>query len=291
MKKTVSCLQRISVCAVLALASLFFVPDHGYGGDTGWGSCSCGHTIQGGEEACRRHLCKEHGQYCSSGGSSSGRSSSGGRVRSSPGRDAGRERALQLEKQKKIERERKEREAAKQRKFDAGKQAILKQMKGGMKALGLKGRGGFKEMDFKAYHKRESERRDVLKTLKRQVGAGKVPKKEEDWCKLNIPLHPGGAQPSHGKLAVYRARQSFWLKRCIKADPLPVRPNRPADPVDAPGKNEAPRNCQDCTIIRHRTTAGCRSEYDKDLEGLKALRCVNRANEESVKCKKELKCP
>ncbi len=290
MKKTVSCLQRISVCAVLALASLFFMPDHGHGGDTGWGTCSCGHTIQGGEEACRRHLCNDHGQYCPSGGSSSGRSSSGGR-RSGSGIDAGRERALQLERQKRLERERKEREAAKQRKFNAGKQAILNQMKGGIGTLGLKGRGGFKEMDFKAYYTREHKRRDVLKSLKRQVGAGKVTKKEEDWCKLHIPLYPGGAQPSQSRVAVYKTRQSLWLKRCIKADPLPVKPNQPADPVDAPGKNESPRNCQDCIIIRHRTTAGCRSEYDKDLEGLKALRCVNRANRESVKCKKELKCP
>lgn len=230
----------LGFCAVLALASLFFMPDHSYGGDTGWGGCVCGHTIRGGNEDCRRHLCKVHGRYCSSGGSSkTGRSGSSGLstkraigaavgqaigqaivkglFSSSPRRDVYAEHQAELERQRRRVAEcetRKARSIA----FDRDKADTLSQMKDlDDDDLGLKLEDDDgASMDFKTYHTDESIRRDILDGIR----GDKKHKELYGWCVLHTPLRPT-APPHDGincdyeiRLERFYERRNNWEAKC-----------------------------------------------------------------------------
>jgi hypothetical protein len=76
---------------------------------------------------------------------------------------------------------------------------------------------GIARMDFDDYRQRQAERAAALKENK---GEGrKLSKKEQDWCKLHIPLKPAeSVQKIEGqdddRMALYEMKKEEWDRRC-----------------------------------------------------------------------------
>lgn len=80
-----------------------------------------------------------------------------------------------------------------------------------------------REMDFKTYEKRESERKEVLARLSGYSANNKTIKARADWCKMHIPLPPSPSSEDYCKQEpVYEARMNDWRKRCAKVIEAPA---------------------------------------------------------------------
>lgn len=75
---------------------------------------------------------------------------------------------------------------------------------------------GIARMDFDDYRKQQAERAAALKEKKE---GRKLSKKEQDWCKLHIPLKPTeSVQKIEGqdddRMALYEMKKEEWDRRC-----------------------------------------------------------------------------
>lgn len=75
---------------------------------------------------------------------------------------------------------------------------------------------GISRMDFNDYRKRQSERAAALRENKE---GRKLSKKEQDWCKLHVPLKPSeSVQKIEGqddnRMALYEMKKEEWDRRC-----------------------------------------------------------------------------
>ena len=172
-------------------------------------------------------------------------------------------------------RKKAEEEKLKKEQFEAEKQDALRSLKGvstvepGLKGLtDCQDESCDNDMNFFDYHERQTERREILANLNKNLAIDKTLKPRVDWCKLHIPLPPSPAGACYcDKRKPYEDRMDTWRAKCAAA--------AVSIPVKKSGKQ--------------RSASFCLSAYDTavsacDGNHFEMASCINKAIGVYIRC-------
>lgn len=230
--------------------------------------CYCGKVIS---PPCSESACKSACGWSS--GSGGGGGNSGGYDNSAA---IEAQRQAELARREEEARKKAEEEKRKKEQFEAEKQDALRSLKGvstvepGLKGLtDCQDESCENDMNFFDYHERQTERREILANLNKNLAIDKTLKPRVDWCKLHIPLPPSPAGACYcDKQKAYEDRMDTWRAKCAAA--------AASIPVKQSGKTQ-------------RSASFCLSAYDTavsacDGNHFEMASCINKAIGVYIRC-------